>query len=165
MSSVVPANEGNVNDTVSFPGSGRSPGGGHGNPLQYSCLENPTDRGAWWAAVHRVTKSWTQLKWLSLHTQTDLKHLLMKITSLDTLMAYMTCDETCLTGWDSALTWVSNSLWWYLEVIINFLFSLSFLFYKHWLFLLFIWRIKPLTRHSPHPLRANKAHSRGLSYK
>ena len=39
--------------------SARSPGGGHGNPLQYSCLENPMDRGAWWAIVHGVAKSWT----------------------------------------------------------------------------------------------------------
>ena len=39
-----------------IPGLGRSPGGGHGNPLQYSCLENPTDSGAWWAAAHRVTE-------------------------------------------------------------------------------------------------------------
>ena len=44
------------------PGLGRSPGGGPGNPLQYSCLEHPMDRGAWW-----VTKSWTQLKQLSMH--------------------------------------------------------------------------------------------------
>jgi len=42
-----------------IPGSGRSPGRQHGNPLQYSCLENPMDRGAWWATVHRITKSWT----------------------------------------------------------------------------------------------------------
>ena len=42
-----------------IPGSGRSPGEGHGNPLQYSCLENPMDRGAWWATVHGATKSWT----------------------------------------------------------------------------------------------------------
>ena len=48
-----------------IPGSGRSPGGGHGNPLQYSCLENPKDRGAWWVTVHRVAKSWTRLKQLS----------------------------------------------------------------------------------------------------
>ena len=46
----------------SIPGSGRSPGGGHGNPLRYSCLGNPTDRGAWWATVHGVTKSRTRLK-------------------------------------------------------------------------------------------------------
>ena len=49
-------------DTVSIPGSGRSPGGGHGNPLQYSYLENPMDKGSWQATVHRVTKSQTQLK-------------------------------------------------------------------------------------------------------
>ena len=47
--------------------SGRSPGGGHGNPLQYACLENSMDRGAWQAAVHRVTQSWTQVKQLSMH--------------------------------------------------------------------------------------------------
>ena len=46
-------------------GSGRAPGGGHGNPLQFSCLENPMDRGARQATVHRVTKSWTPLKWFS----------------------------------------------------------------------------------------------------
>ena len=44
------------------PGLGRSLGGGHYNPLQYSCLENPMNRGAWWATVHTVTKSWSQLK-------------------------------------------------------------------------------------------------------
>ena len=50
-----------VGDPGLIPGLGRSPGEGNGNPLQYSCLENPMDRGAWWAAVHRVTKSWTRL--------------------------------------------------------------------------------------------------------
>ena len=54
-------NAGDV-DEGSIPGSGRSPGRGHGNPFQYSCLENPVDRGAWPATVHRVTKSWTRLK-------------------------------------------------------------------------------------------------------
>ena len=49
----------NAGDSGSIPGSGRSPGEGNGNPLQYSCLENPMNRGAWWATVHRVTKSWT----------------------------------------------------------------------------------------------------------
>ena len=52
-------------DAVSIPGSGRSPGGGQGNPLQYSCLENPMDRGAWRAMVHGVTKSQTWLNCLS----------------------------------------------------------------------------------------------------
>ena len=51
----------------SIPGPRRSPGGEHGNPLQYSCLENPMDRGTWSAIVRRVTKSWTQLKQLSRH--------------------------------------------------------------------------------------------------
>ena len=54
-----PAHAGDVRDMDSIPGSGRSPGGSHGNPLQYSCLENPLDRGAWWATVHRVAKSQT----------------------------------------------------------------------------------------------------------
>ena len=46
----------------------RSPGGGHGNPLQYSCLENPMDRGAWWAAVHKVAQNQTRLKQLNSST-------------------------------------------------------------------------------------------------
>ena len=53
---------GDLRDLGSIPGLGRSPGGGHGNPLPYSRLENPMDRGAWRATVHGVTKSWTQLK-------------------------------------------------------------------------------------------------------
>ena len=52
----------NTGDTGSIPGSDRLPGGGHGNPLQYSCLGNPVDRGAWWATAHGVTKSQTRLK-------------------------------------------------------------------------------------------------------
>ena len=52
-----PANAGDIGDPGLIPGSGRSPGGGHGNPLQYSCLENPRDTGAWRATVHRVAKS------------------------------------------------------------------------------------------------------------
>ena len=55
----------NTGDLSSVPGSGRSPGGGNGNPLQCSFLENPMDRGAWWAAVHRVAKNQTWLKRLS----------------------------------------------------------------------------------------------------
>ena len=52
----LPANAGDARDLGSTPESGRSPAGGHGNPLQYSCLENPMDRGAWWAMIHRVAK-------------------------------------------------------------------------------------------------------------
>ena len=51
----------NAGDPGSIPGSGRSPGDGNGNPLQYSCLENPVDEGAWWATVHGVAKSRTRL--------------------------------------------------------------------------------------------------------
>ena len=51
------ANAGDTGDAGSIPQSGRSPEGGHGNPLQCSCLENPTDRGAWWAIVHGISKS------------------------------------------------------------------------------------------------------------
>ena len=55
----LPANAGDIRDAGLIPGLERSPGGGHGNPLQYSCLENPTDRGTWWATVHGVIKSQT----------------------------------------------------------------------------------------------------------
>ena len=57
----------NAGDQGLIPGSGRSPREGNGNPLQYSCLENPVDRGAWWATVHGVTQTWTRLKHLSMH--------------------------------------------------------------------------------------------------
>ena len=57
----------NAGDLDLIPGLGRFPGGGQSNPLQYFYLENPMDRGVWWATVHRVTKSWTQLKRLSMH--------------------------------------------------------------------------------------------------
>ena len=58
----LPANAGYVRDAGLIPELGRSPGGGHGSPLQYSCLKNPMDRGAWQASVHRVAKSRTCLK-------------------------------------------------------------------------------------------------------
>ena len=61
------ANAGDTRDAHSTPGSGRSPGRGNDNPLQYSSLENSTDRGAWRATIHGVTKSWTQL---NMHTHT-----------------------------------------------------------------------------------------------
>ena len=61
-----PANAGDIRDAGLIPGSGRSLGGGHGNPQQYSCLGNPMDRGAWWATVQRVAKNRTQLKQFSM---------------------------------------------------------------------------------------------------
>ena len=62
-----PANAGDVRDMGSIPGLGRSPGVGNGYPLQYSCLENPMNRGAWRATIHGVTESNTT-EWLSTHT-------------------------------------------------------------------------------------------------
>ena len=69
----LPANAGDIRDRGSIPGLGGSPGGGHGRPLQYSCLENPMDRGAWWVMVHSVMKSQTRLERLSTHG--ELLHL------------------------------------------------------------------------------------------
>ena len=64
----LPVNAGDIRDVGLILGSGRFPGGGNGNPLQYSCLENPMDRKAWQAIVYRVTKSQTRLKQLSTYT-------------------------------------------------------------------------------------------------
>ena len=61
----LPANAGDIRDAGLIPGLGRYPGEGDGNPFQYSCLENPIDRGAWRATLHRVSKNWTQVKCLS----------------------------------------------------------------------------------------------------
>ena len=63
-------NAGDIKDMGSVPGLGRFPGGGHGNPLQYSRLENPMDRGAWQATVNRVTHSQIQQKQLNMHAPT-----------------------------------------------------------------------------------------------
>ena len=72
-----------IRDAGSVSGLGRSPGGGHGNPLRYPCLENPVDRGAWWSTVHGVAKSWTRLKQLSAHTHTH-RHTHTRITHTET---------------------------------------------------------------------------------
>ena len=64
----VPADARGLRDLGSIPGLGKSPGQGNGSPLQYSCLDNAMDRGAWWAIVYRVAKSQTQLKLLSTRT-------------------------------------------------------------------------------------------------
>ena len=66
----LPTNAVDVRDLGLTPGLGRSPGGGHGNPLQYSCLENPMDSGAWKAAVPGITESQTRLKRLNTHAHT-----------------------------------------------------------------------------------------------
>ena len=69
------ANAGNIMRFGFPPGSGRCPGGGHGNPLQYFSLQNSMNREVWWAAVHQITKSWIRLKWLSTYTPTFVIHI------------------------------------------------------------------------------------------
>ena len=73
------ANAGDVRDACSVPGSGRSPEGGHSNPLQHSCLENPVDRGVRWATVHRVVKSQTQLKQLNTQAHAHTREEIMRV--------------------------------------------------------------------------------------
>ena len=78
-------------DVGSLPWSGRSPGGGHGNPLQYSFLENPMDRGAWQAIVHRVIKSWTQLSDLAcVRAHTHMHAHILNDNALVTLLDFYT---------------------------------------------------------------------------
>ena len=72
MLKILSTNVGDGRDAGSIPGLGRPPGEGHGNPLQYSCLENSMDRGAWWATVLGVIKSQTRLKRLGMHTCTHM---------------------------------------------------------------------------------------------
>ena len=84
----LPATAGEVRDAGSIPGSGRSPGGGHVNPLQYSCLENPMDRGAWWVTVHGVTKSQTRLR--------DFIHSYIILAYFQCLIMYMSILYECM---------------------------------------------------------------------
>ena len=67
---------------------GRSPGEGNGNPLQYSCLENPMNREAWWVTVHGVAKSWTRLKWLSTHARHEVTLSLFKNSKQTVLIPF-----------------------------------------------------------------------------
>ena len=82
----------NAGDPGLIPQSGRFPGGGCGNSFQYSCLENPMDRGAWKAMVQSIGKNWTCLKWLSTHT-------LMTLIPLEQHMIFVHCSvaKSCLT--------------------------------------------------------------------
>ena len=80
--SEVKASASDAGDLGLIPGSGRSPGEGNGNPLQYSCLENPMDRGPWWATVHGVAKSWTRLS---------------DFTSLMLSLSFPACAHPCLS--------------------------------------------------------------------
>ena len=74
-----PVNAGDPRDTGLISGSERSPGGGHGNPLQYSCLEHPMDRGAWQATVHGVAESQTGLKQFSVQATTITRLVLIDL--------------------------------------------------------------------------------------
>ena len=85
-----PANAG-AYETGSIPGLGRSPGGGYDNPLQYSCLENPMDRGALRALVHRVAKSWTWLKQPYTHTRIPYKLFGVYFTQENVIGIYSCC--------------------------------------------------------------------------
>ena len=99
------ANAGDTRDTGSILGSGRSPGVGNGNPLQYSCLENPIDRGAWWVIDHQVAKSWTQLSlYAHTHTHTHTQkaggmqyHFIISAFSMLHLV-WMTTPASCLSS-------------------------------------------------------------------
>ena len=108
-----PTNAVDIRDASLIPGSGRFPGGGPGNPLQYSCLENSMNRGAWWATVLRVAQSQTRLNWLStfvyccpnLKRLWHLEHLLVwDWSSLSVLLAK--CGETFLKGYDNRGKWL-----------------------------------------------------------
>ena len=87
-----------MRDMSSIPGLGRSLGGEHGNPLQYSCLENPMDSGAWWATVHRVAKSQTQLKQLNTQAYSN--------ADLDNLAWYFPSKFTIIIIFLMNLQWV-----------------------------------------------------------
>ena len=86
MEKNLPANAGDVENMDSIPGLGKLPGEGNGNPFWYSCLENPMDRGAWWAIVHVVAKSWTRLKRLS---TSEMFSCGVKLLNPDALMSNM----------------------------------------------------------------------------
>ena len=113
-----PANAGDTGDLGSIPGLERCPRGEHGNLLQYSCLENPMDRGAWRAIVHRVAKSRTQLKRLSTHAHTHN----LALTSPSFL--FLINDDVNQNFLHCLL---SPSVWYHLMMICTFMFQLPFL--------------------------------------
>ena len=91
----LPAKAGEARDPGSIPGSGRSPGEGNGNPLQYSCLENSMDRGAWQATVHGIAKSRTQLSTMRARAHTgwmDLEDIMLSEIS------WSQKDESCMSS-------------------------------------------------------------------
>ena len=110
-------NAGDTGNTGSIPGSQRSTGGRHGNPFQYSCLENPMDRGAWMATVHKVAKSWTWLNdWTHTHTQMKKN----KIMLLEFLRA-------CYWNKSYLITWIIiwHSFYWVLVLKFSWLHQMN----------------------------------------
>ena len=85
----LPVNAGNAREADLIPELGASPGGGHGSPLRYSCLENSMDRGAWRATVHGVTKSWTQLSMHALNSYNIKSTLSFKVNNSVVLSIFM----------------------------------------------------------------------------
>ena len=109
------ASAGDARNTRSIPESGRSPGGGHGKPLQYSCLENPMDNGSWQATVHGVTKSQTWLKLLSMHCQRFSVFWPCKCLSLSSsYLARAQWISCCCVVWLDSWVWVAVSAGWLL---------------------------------------------------
>ena len=97
----LPASRG---DAGLIPGSGRSPGGGNDNLLQYSCLENPMDRGAWWAIVHGVAKNWTQLSyWACMHARVSPGVLSSRQEKMTSIISFSGC--LCRWAEDGCSSW------------------------------------------------------------
>ena len=94
------ANAGDVRDMGLIPGSGRSSGGGYDNPLQYSCLANPMDRGAWWGTVHEVAQSQTWLKWLSTSAHTHTPFISSNSNGMELWWEGLGLDYTLRTVWN-----------------------------------------------------------------
>ena len=118
----LPADAGDIRDAGLIPMLERSPGGGHGNPLQYFCLENPMDRGAWWAAVCRVAESWAWLKQLSMHALSF--NFLNSKLGLHKILQIRHLSNCCIVGGSS----------YYLVLhILHIVMAIC------WLFYLFIW--------------------------
>ena len=104
----LPASARHERDACLIPGSRRSPGGGHGNPLQYSCLENPMDGGAWRGTVHNVSKSWTWLKQLSMHSHSKSFNF---IPAFQNCFMYSRSFIFTMQILESAFQWYEKGLW------------------------------------------------------
>ena len=95
----LPANVGEVRDVGLIPGLGRTPGGGHGNPLQYSCQENPMDRGAWQAPQGHKGSDTTEATQHAAHTHAEEKHECWNQPALDLLPSLLCTVCVCLGKW------------------------------------------------------------------